>query len=93
VKRTAQRGLIIIEDKRREAELGISLRPLLVSQTARFEGSINRCLVVTAAHKARSMLGKPIELSDEVSEIVDSFVGTRAQVRLGAGHRSSRLIT
>jgi hypothetical protein len=28
---------MIIEDKRREAELGISLRPLLVSQTARFE--------------------------------------------------------
>ena len=37
VKRTAQRGLRIIECKRREAELGISLRPLLVSQTARFE--------------------------------------------------------
>jgi hypothetical protein len=29
----------------------------------------------------------------EVSEIVGSFVGTRAQVRLGAVHRSSRLIT
>ena len=56
--------------------------------------SINRCLAVTAAHKARSMRGKPIELSDEGSQRNrDSFAGTRAQVRLGAGHRSSRLIT
>jgi hypothetical protein len=38
--------------------------------------SINRCLVVTTAHKARSMRGEPIELSDGRSQRnYDSFTG------------------
>jgi hypothetical protein len=50
--------LMIIEGKRREAELRVS-----ASTAARLPNgslrkwSINRCLVVTTAHKARSMRG------------------------------------
>jgi hypothetical protein len=58
VKGRLNAGLMIIEGKRREAELGVS-----ASTAARLPNgslrkwSINRCLVVTTAHKARSMRG------------------------------------
>src|SRR5687768_935664 len=35
--------------------------------------SINRCLVVTVAHKARSLRGKPIELSGERSQRIVGY--------------------
>jgi hypothetical protein len=90
-----QRGLSGVRLNGGRLKLGVSASTAArVSNGSLRRWSINRCLVVTAAHKARSIRGKPIELSDERSQRNhDSFAGTRAQVRLGAGHRSSRLIT
>ena len=62
---------MIIERKRREAETRRYRFDRCCVTSARFEWTVNRCLVVTAGHEAKSMRGNPIGLSDpEVIEIV-----------------------
>jgi hypothetical protein len=76
VKGRLNAGLVIIEGNGGRLKLVSASTAARVSNGSLRRWSINPCLVVTAAHKARSMRGKPIELSDEeVSEIMTRSLG------------------